>query len=177
MLSSLTRWPALTHSAVLGAVRAGGVIAAIYAFLYVFLPATGIEPIARLNLALASLSAMLMNTLGLEVTQSGTLLTLRGASVVVTDECNGMGAWLLIAGAMGAVSGAAWQLRILGMAASALAVTAVNITRIVTLCYLQAERPMWFAPVHEQIAPLFVVLAAAACFAVWLRGLEYADPR
>ena len=53
MLSSLTRWPALTHSAVLGAVRAGGVIAAIYAFLYVFLPATGIEPIARLNLALA----------------------------------------------------------------------------------------------------------------------------
>jgi exosortase/archaeosortase family protein len=169
----------LTNRDLLGrALRAGGAIAAIYSFLYFVLPATtGLNLVALLNLTLASASAMLMNTVGFAVTQSDTLLTLRGASVVVTNDCNGLGAWLLVVGAMSAMPAVAWQWRAAGMAASAFALSAVNVTRIATLCYLQAEQPAWFGPSHEQIAPLFVVLTACACFTCWIRGMEYAHQR
>ena len=166
----------LTNRDLLGRVlRAGSAIAAIYSFLYYLLPATtGLNLVALLNLTLASASAMLMNTIGFAVTQSDSLLTFRSASVVVTNECNGVGAWLLIVGGMAALPSISWRWRLVGIAASAVIVSVVNITRIAMLCYLQAERPSWFGPFHEQIAPLFVVMTACACFTLWLRGLEYA---
>ncbi len=99
--------------------RAAAAIAAIYSFLYYLLPATtGLHLVALLNLALASASAMLMNTIGFAVTPSDTLLTLRGASVVVTNDCNGLGAWLFVVGAMSAMPAVAWPWRAAGMAAS-----------------------------------------------------------
>ena len=161
-----------------GVIRGAAVVAATYAALFLLMPTlTGVNPVSLLNLALASSSAFLMNLTGVAVAQSQAVLTLHGASVVVTNECNGLGAWLLIVGAMSALPGVAWRWRIAGMAASALVVSAVNVTRIAALCYLQAEQPAWFSPFHEQIAPLLVVLTAALCFACWIRGLDYAHQR
>jgi exosortase/archaeosortase family protein len=170
--------PLPTRELVLRASGAVGVIAGIYSFLHFVLPATmGLDSIALLNLTLASASATLMNLIGVAVVQSGTHLTFHGASLVVTNECNGLGAWLLIVGAMSALRAVPLQWRVLGMAASAVAVSALNVTRIAALCYLQAERPAWFGPFHEQIAPLLVVLTACLCLTCWTRTLEYAHQR
>lgn len=130
-----------------------------------------------LNLTLASASAMLMNATGLEVIQSATIPTFRGASVIVTDDCNGLGAWLLTVGAMSALPGIPTRWRIVGVTAAAVAISTVNIIRIAILCFLQAERPAWFAPFHEQIAPLVVVLTAFVCFTLWMRRFEHAPAR
>lgn len=113
-----------------------------------------------------------MNALGFPVQQSGTLLTLYGASVVVTDDCNSIGAWLLVVGAMSALPSIPWRWRFGGMVASAVALTLVNVVRISVLAYLHAEQPEWFGPVHEQIFPLAVVLVASACVAVWFMRVE-----
>ncbi len=161
-----------------GLARAVGAIAAAYATLHFVVPvAFDVNAIARLNLALATGGATLMNALGLAVAQSNTFLTFRGATVVVTDDCNGLGAWLLVVGAMSALPSISWLRRLLGMAAAALAISAVNITRIAILCYLQAERPLWFSPFHEQVAPLAVVLTASACFALSVRRVDVATQR
>lgn len=163
---------------VLALARAAAAIAVTYATLYFVLPSIfGVNAIARLNLALATAAATLMNTLGFPVAQAQTFLTFRGASVVVTDDCNGLGAWLLVVGAVSALPGISWRWRLLGVALAALAISTVNITRIAILCFLQAERPTWFSPFHEQIAPLAVVLTASACFALWLRRVDVAPQR
>lgn len=161
------------------ALRAAGGIAVLYSFLYYVLPATtGLNLVALLNVTLASASAMLMNAIGLAVTQSNTLLTLGGASVVVTGDCNGLGAWLLVVGAMCAMPALSWRWRAGGMATSAAALMSVNIGRVSLLCYLQASRPLWFSTFHEQVAPLIVVIAASACVAAWFRlateGVDHA---
>ncbi len=146
-----------------------------YAVLYLLLPDIfGLHPVARLNVALASASAMLLHTLGVTVAQSQTVLSLHGASVVVTDDCNGVGAWLLVVGAMAALPSIAWSRRLLGIVGSAIVLMAVNATRISMLCYLQATWPASFSTVHEQIMPLVIVLTAAACYAIWLRGVAHA---
>ncbi len=158
--------------------RAAAVVGGIYVALHYLLPAaTGITPIPFLNLTLASASALLMNATGFEVSQSATILTFRGASVIVTNDCNGFGAWLLTVGAMSALPAIPLAWRAAGMVAAALAISCVNIVRIAILCFLQAERPAWFAPFHEQVAPLVVVLTAFACFTVWMRSVEHAPAR
>ena len=154
--------------------RAVVVVAAAYSALTFLLPALGIDPIARLNVLLASSSAFVMNAIGAGVVQSQTILTFRGASVIVTNECNGLGAWLLVAGAMSALPAVPWHWRLVGLAASAIAISVVNTARIAVLCYLQAAQPTWFRPVHEQIAPMLVVLVAFLCVVGWMRGLDYA---
>lgn len=158
--------------------RAAGAIAVTYAALHVVVPAViGVNVIAQVNLVLATASATLMNAIGVPVVQAQTFLTFRGATVVVTDDCNGLGAWLLVVGAMFALPSIAWRWRLLGVAMAALAISAVNITRIAILCVLQAERPAWFSPFHEQIAPLAVVLTASACFALWLQRVNASPQR
>jgi len=154
--------------------RAALVIAAAYSALTFLLPAVGIDPIARLNVLLASSSAFVMSAIGAGVVQSQTILTFRGASVIVTNECNGLGAWLLVVGAMSALPAVPWRWRLFGLTASAIAMSVVNIARIAVLCYLQAAQPTWFRPVHEQIAPMLVVLVASLSVVGWMRGLDYA---
>ena len=160
--------------------RAFSAIALLYFFLYDLLPAaTGVDLVALLDIGLATACAMLMNATGFAVTQSATHLTLHGASVVVTNDCNSLGAWLLVVGAMAAIPSVSWRSRAAGAAASAVALMVVNIGRISFLCYLQASRPVWFSAFHEQVAPLIVVLAASAFVAAWfhvvMRGGDYAN--
>ncbi len=158
------------------ALRAGGAIAVLYSFLYYVLPATtGVNLVALLNLALASASATLMNAIGFAVTQSATQLTFRAAAVVVTNDCNGLGAWLLVVGAMVAIPAVSWQSRAAGAAASAVALTSINVVRVSMLCYLQASRPLWFSTFHEQVAPLIVVITASACVAAWFHHAADVD--
>jgi exosortase/archaeosortase family protein len=161
---------------VVRALRAIGAIAVLYSFLYYALPAaTGFDLVALLNLVLASNSAMLMNVLTFPVTQSGTHLILHGAEVVVTNDCNGLGVWFLVVGAMMAMPAVRWQSRVAGMAASGVALMSLNVVRISMLCYLQANRPLWFSTFHEQVAPLIIVIAASACVAAWFRRAAEAD--
>ena len=156
-------------------VRAGLAIAGTYAILHLVIPAAlGIDVVAALNRALAVASAALMNAAGFAVTRSDTVLTLHGASVVVTDDCNSVGAWLLVVGAMSALPSIPWRWRLAGMAASAVTLTLVNVVRISVLSYLRAEQPQWFGPVHEQMFPLVVVLVASACVVIWFTRVESA---
>jgi exosortase/archaeosortase family protein len=79
-----------------------------------------------------------------------------------------------VVGAMSALPAVPWRWRLFGLGASAIAISILNVVRIAVLCYLQAAQPSWFRPVHEQIAPMLVVLVASLCFVGWMRGLDYA---
>lgn len=152
--------------------RALGFISSAWAILYLALPlGLAIDLPMALNVALAWASQAVLQGLGLSVARSGALLAMRDGAVRVADVCNGIGEWLLLAGAMFAVREPSWRHRMLGMVTGGLALCALNIARISLLLYLRADAPAWFGVAHEQFAPLAVVLAVLGCFAAWLRSI------
>lgn len=68
---------------------------------------------------------------------------------------------------------AAWRRRAVALAVGLPALVALNVLRICLLYFVGASAPERFAVVHEQVFPLFLVVAAALAFllcANYLRG-------
>jgi len=152
--------------------RALGFIASAWVLLYVAFPlGLALDLPMALNIALAWASGAVLQGLGLSVARSGALLAMGNGAVRVADVCNGVGEWLLLAGAMFAIPQAGWRHRLLGMVTGGLVLSTLNIARISLLLVLRADAPAWFGVTHEQFMPLAVVLAIVGCFFLWLRRL------
>lgn len=145
------------------------VAAAGYLTLHVVIPsATAFHPLQALNLGLAVASEVALRLFQVPVTRIDTVLTLGPAAVIVTNECNAVGPILLLTGAIATLPGVPWVRRLAGIAAGALLLLALNVVRVAALVCVNAQVPAWFPLVHEQIAPLVIVLTGAAWFVTWL---------
>lgn len=147
-------------------------IVGMYLSLYIFLPALGFDVPRWLNIELARGATTLLHASGFDVRRADHILTLRGSTLIVTNDCNAIGIWLLLTGAIIAVPRVELLARAAGMLGSAVLLSAFNIVRLAQLTYLNAYRPDWFSVVHEQIVPVVLLLFSVGLYLAWVRLAE-----
>jgi exosortase/archaeosortase family protein len=158
--------------AVVPLATATAVIVGAYVLLYVLLPSLGLDILHSLNLQLAHGASTLLQAFGERVTRTDHVLTLAGASVIVNNDCNSVGLWLLVTGAIFAMPAATLAARLTGSVGIAVVLSAINMVRIAQLTYVNAYRPAWFSTVHEQIDPVILIVISVGLFLAWARIAE-----
>lgn len=93
----------------------------------------------------------------------------------VLNGCEGTESILLFAAAVLAFP-APWRKKPAGLLVGLVWVFLLNQVRIVGLFFILRYRPQWFEAVHGTIAPIFIILAGAVVFALWLNWATKANP-
>jgi exosortase/archaeosortase family protein len=149
--------------------RGVAVVAGSYLLVYVVLPPLGLDLAHALNLQLARGATTVLRLIGYPVQRSEHVLLLAGSRLIVNNDCNSIGTWLLLAGAVFAVPRVDLLARLAGVIGMAVALCAINILRIAQLTYVNAYRPDWFSAIHEQIDPVILILVSVALYLAWIR--------
>lgn len=156
--------------------RGAAAIGALYLLLYVGLPALRLDAPHALNLQLARGAALVLRGVGLDVRRAEHVLILQGSRLFVTNDCNSIGTWLLLAGAVFAAPRVHLLARLAGVIGMALALCVINVLRIAQLTYVNAYRPGWFGAIHEQIDPVFLILVSVALYLAWIQRADRPVP-
>lgn len=147
-------------------------ILGLYLSLYTLLPAIGWDLPPRLNVGLARGATTLLHAFGFDVRRAGHILTLRGSTLIVTNDCNAIGMWLLLTGAIIALPRVDLLARTAGVIGIAILLSVFNIVRLAQLTYVNAYRPGWFSVIHEQIDPVVLLVISVGLFLAWVRLAE-----
>ncbi|MEI7970276.1 MAG: exosortase/archaeosortase family protein [Betaproteobacteria bacterium] len=110
-----------------------------------------------------------------EVVAAGSRLRSPGGGINVLNGCEGTDALLLLQSAL-AVAPLAWRHRAAGMAVGLALVFLLNQVRVVGLFYAFRRAPAAFDLLHGFVAPVLLVAAAGAFFAVWLERFGPVPP-
>jgi exosortase/archaeosortase family protein len=121
----------------------------------------------------AAVSAACIHLLDASVRAHGDLIEGRFSMRIVLD-CAALDAHALLAAAV-LTFPARWRHRIAGVAAGALIVAAVNITRITVLYYVGMRWPSAFAVLHEEVLQIAIILATFLVFGGWIAIVRRAN--
>jgi exosortase family protein XrtM len=97
----------------------------------------------------------------------GSRLSAPGGGINVLNGCEGTDAAFLLMAALFAAP-ASWKRRTAGLAAGLALVFVLNQARVIALFYAVRAAPGWFDLLHGLVAPLLLVIATGAFFALWL---------
>jgi exosortase H (IPTLxxWG-CTERM-specific) len=120
----------------------------------------------------ARASAMLLRAFDRDVVVSGAAIfsASSGFGIVIRAGCNGVEATIVLLAAMLAYP-APWRHRLLGFAAGALAVQALNLVRIASLFYLGQWNETAFEWAHLYVWQALIMLDALVVWLLWLRTI------
>lgn len=122
-----------------------------------------IEPFTA---GIATASGVVLDALGQEITQHGTILRSPRFAVNIRNGCNGVEAMVIFLAAVVAFP-SPWRARIVGLALGILVIQAVNLLRVVALYYTGAYFPKWFDSSHTVIWQAIVILSAVLLWLFW----------
>jgi exosortase family protein XrtM len=114
-------------------------------------------------------AAWLINTLdpAIGVQASGSRLRAPGGGINVLNGCEGTDmAFLMIAAML--VAPQSWRARVAGLLVGTGLVFVLNQARVVTLFYAFRTDKVLFDTLHGIVAPLLLIIGAAAFFMIWL---------
>jgi exosortase H (IPTLxxWG-CTERM-specific) len=117
---------------------------------------------------IAKASGVALRAIGQDVTRTGTMLRSPRFAVNIRNGCNGVEAMVILLAAMVAFP-ASWKARLVGLAAGAVAIQAVNLVRVVALFLTGSYLPRLFDTSHTVVWQTLVILAAVLIWIVWAR--------
>ncbi len=88
------------------------------------------------------------------------------AALEVVRGCDGSGLWFLLAAAMLAFP-ATWRMKLIGVFSGAILIYWLNLSRLVGLYFVVANRPAWFVPLHTYFVPTLLIVITSLFFMVW----------
>jgi exosortase/archaeosortase family protein len=114
-------------------------------------------------------AAWLINTLdpAIGVQSSGSRLRAPGGGINVLNGCEGTDVAFLMIAAM-LVAPQSWRARVAGLLVGTALVFVLNQARVVTLFYAFRTDKALFDTLHGIVAPLLLIIGAAAFFMIWL---------
>ncbi len=93
-----------------------------------------------------------------------------GFGVTIEAGCNGVEAMLVLLAGILAYP-APWRARLVGLAAGAVAIQALNLVRIVSLFYLGQWNYAWFEWAHLYVWQALIMLDALVVWLLWMRSV------
>ncbi len=114
----------------------------------------------------AATTVWLLNLMGAQASVSDTLITASALRFVVVNDCTPVGVILLVWGAVIA-SPAPVKPKLLGIPLVALALTTLNLARMVSLIYVGTSFPGSLDTVHLLVWQPLMILAAVLMWVVW----------
>ncbi len=93
-----------------------------------------------------------------------------GFGVTIEAGCNGVEAMLVLLAGILAYP-APWRSRLVGLAAGAVAIQALNLVRIVSLFYLGQWDYAWFEWAHLYVWQALIMLDALVVWLLWMRSV------
>jgi exosortase H (IPTLxxWG-CTERM-specific) len=115
---------------------------------------------------IASASGAVLNVLGQNVTQTGTILRNPRFAVNIRNGCNGVEAMLIFLAAVLAFP-ASWKSRLTGLTLGILAIQLVNLIRVVALFLTGIYFPRIFDTSHTVIWQTIVILFGVLLWIFW----------
>lgn len=122
-----------------------------------------IEPFTA---GIARVSGGVLDLMGQNITQQGTILRSPRFAVNIRNGCNGVEAMLIFLAAVLAFP-APWRSRFLGLAFGILAIQAVNLVRVVALFLTGAYFPRLFDASHTVVWQTLVILSGVLLWIFW----------
>ena len=122
-----------------------------------------IEPFTA---GIARVSGVVLDLLGQNISQQGTILRGSRFAVNIRNGCNGVEAMLIFLAAVLAFP-APWRSRLLGLAFGILAIQAVNLVRVVALFLTGAYFPRLFDASHTVVWQTVVILSGVLLWIFW----------
>jgi exosortase H (IPTLxxWG-CTERM-specific) len=122
-----------------------------------------IEPFTA---GIAWVSGIVLDLMGQNITQQGTILRGSRFAVNIRNGCNGVEAMLIFLAAVLAFP-APWRSRFLGLAFGILAIQAVNLVRVVALFLTGAYFPQLFDASHTVVWQTLVILSGVLLWIFW----------
>jgi exosortase H (IPTLxxWG-CTERM-specific) len=122
-----------------------------------------IEPFTA---GIARVSGVVLDLMGQNITQQGTILRGSRFAVNIRNGCNGIEAMLIFLAAVLAFP-APWRSRFLGLAFGILAIQAVNLVRVVALFLTGAYFPKFFDASHTVVWQTLVILSGVLLWIFW----------
>ena len=122
-----------------------------------------IEPFTA---GIARVSGVVLDLMGQNITQQGTILRSPRFAVNIRNGCNGVEAMLIFLAAVLAFP-APWRSRFLGLAFGILAIQAVNLVRVVALFLTGAYFPKFFDASHTVVWQTLVILSGVLLWIFW----------
>ncbi len=120
--------------------------------------------------AVVSLTAMVLEIMGIPCTYQGSIIKVSGISLDVRFGCNGLEAVMIYAVAIIAFP-ATWKKRLIGIVGGFLVIQVINIIRIAALGYSGIYLKSLFKYIHIYVAQGIMIAVAIAMFLLWI---EYA---
>jgi exosortase/archaeosortase family protein len=118
--------------------------------------------------ATAMVTAWLLGLVGTTASGDGALLSAGSLRFAVVPDCTPAGPLLLLSGAILAFP-ARIRAKLIGLAVGALALTALNFLRLVTLVLIGLARPEALEIAHLVVWQSVMILAAITLWIAWLR--------
>lgn len=122
-----------------------------------------IEPFTA---GIARVSGVVLDLMGQNISQQGTILRGSRFAVNIRNGCNGVEAMLIFLAAVLAFP-APWRSRLLGLAFGILAIQAVNLVRVVALFLTGAYFPSFFDASHTVVWQTLVILSGVLLWIFW----------
>lgn len=122
-----------------------------------------IEPFTA---GIARVSGAVLDLMGQNISQQGTVLRSPRFAVNIRNGCNGVEAMLIFLAAVLAFP-APWRSRFLGLAFGILAIQAVNLVRVVALFLTGAYFPRFFDASHTVVWQTLVILSGVLLWIFW----------
>ena len=122
-----------------------------------------IEPFTA---GIARVSGVVLDGMGQNISQQGTILRGSRFAVNIRNGCNGVEAMLIFLAAVLAFP-APWRSRLLGLAFGILAIQAVNLIRVVALFLTGAYFPRFFDASHTVVWQTLVILSGVLLWIFW----------
>lgn len=122
-----------------------------------------IEPFTA---GIARVSGVVLDLMGQNISQQGTVLRSPRFAVNIRNGCNGVEAMLIFLAAVLAFP-APWRSRFLGLAFGILAIQAVNLVRVVALFLTGAYFPRFFDASHTVVWQTLVILSGVLLWIFW----------
>ncbi len=138
---------------------------------------TRVDPIARaMGSSTAKLTAFALSLLGTDVTANGPLLEAPPSlRFVVVPDCTPLAPIMLVAGAILAFP-ATWRVKLIGIIVGWLALSVLNLVRMMSLVYIGLYVPGWLDVAHVIVWQSAMVLAGILVWLFWLRRTLSARP-
>lgn len=133
------------------------------------------EPLKAYLHGLATVSAVVLDLVGVEIEQTGATLRHAGFAVQIAHGCDAIQICALLTCAMLAFP-SPWKAKIAGLLGGILWLQVLNQVRIMSLVIIGARYREHFEDAHLVVWPTFLIIVTVATWIAWVRLASLDDP-